>query len=101
MKRNAIPFAVLGVLLLSCAGADANILAGVYGIKGNDTGGIIPWSPANEHAALDIATERCAWFNKFALITTVHRVSGDYIVYQCRFDQPSGRHRARPLSVRD
>jgi hypothetical protein len=78
----------LPIVLAAATGAAANPLLGVYGPKGNDTGGIIPWSPEAEQAALDIAQNNCGWYNKFAVITTVHRVPGDYIAYVCRFDPP-------------
>ena len=63
----------------------------VYGPKGNDTGGIIPWSPENERAALAIAQANCAPHDKYAVIYSVSRRYGDYITYRCRFDPP--RHR--------
>ena len=66
-------FAVL-LLLSNC---------GVYGSKGNDTGGIIPWSPAAEEAALEIAQANCGFWGKYAVITSVHREYGDYIGYSC------------------
>ena len=47
MRRQAVLLAVLGLMLASCVG--------VYGPKGNDIGGIIPWSPEAEQNALDIA----------------------------------------------
>lgn len=75
---------VLGLTLASCVG--------VYGPKGNDIGGIIPWSPEAERAALDIAQDNCGRFNKFAVITSVHRVYGDYISYDCLWNPP---HRSR------
>lgn len=56
---------------------------GVFGAKGNDTGGIIPWSPAAEQAALETAQADCGSFGKYALITSVHRQPGDYIAYSC------------------
>ncbi len=57
---------------------------GVYGSKGNDTGGIIPWSVENEAAALTIGDDNCVRFGKYARITSIRRVYGDYIVYECR-----------------
>ena len=60
---------------------------GVYGPKGNDTGGIIPWSPAAELTAMDTAQGDCGRYNKRAVITTVTRNYGDYIVYDCRWKQ--------------
>ena len=78
MKRSAA-FVTVALLLAGC---------GVYGPKGNDTGGIIPWSPDNERAARSIAQDNCGRFNKFARITSIRRVYGDYIAYECRFELP-------------
>lgn len=86
MRRQALLLAVLGLTLVSCVG--------VYGPKGNDTGGIIPWSPDNEHEALNIAQGNCGRFNKYAVITSIHRTYGDYIAYVCHWSPPPhrGRH---------
>lgn len=87
MRKQAFLLAVLGLTLISC---------GVYGPKGNDVDGIIPWSPEAERDALDIAQSNCGRYNKFAVITSVHRVYGDYITYDCRWEPPRGirRHRS-------
>ena len=77
-----VPALALALTLAGC---------GVHGPKGNDTGGIIPWSPDNERAAMAIAQDNCGRFNKHARITSVHRVYGDYIAYECRFDLPRTR----------
>jgi len=77
---KAIAVGALGTLLASCAG--------VYGPKGNDTGGIIPWSPDNERMALTIAQDNCGRYRKHAVINTIHRTPGNYIVYDCRFEPP-------------
>ena len=66
---------------------------GVYGAKGNDTGGIIPWSPEAESNALNIAQSNCSRFNKYAVITSIHRVYGDYIGYSCWWRPPGRTHR--------
>ncbi len=71
-----------GLALASC---------GVYGAKGNDTGGIIPWSPEAEVSAMAIAQENCGRFNKYASIRSVNRHPGDYIAYTCKWDPPRGR----------
>jgi hypothetical protein len=63
-------------LLLGCC-------AGPWGIAANDTGGIIPWSPENQRNAYTIASELCARYNKYARITSVHAVPGDYIGFSC------------------
>jgi hypothetical protein len=81
---KAVFAAALGLTLASCAG--------VHGPVGNDTGGIIPWSPAAERASLEIADRNCAPYRKYAVITSVHRVYGDYIGYICKFERPR-RHR--------
>ena len=48
MIRTMLAVAALSVMLVSEASAWNDICDGVYGPKGNDTGGIIPWSPENE-----------------------------------------------------
>ncbi|HWL30677.1 MAG TPA: hypothetical protein VNQ50_00955 [Xanthobacteraceae bacterium] len=83
--------ATLGVALAFCAGTPAGafeLLSGVYGAKGNDTGGIIPWSPENEQVAFDIAQSNCGSWNKYAVATSIHRVPGDYIAYACVWNPP-------------
>jgi hypothetical protein len=80
MRRQALLVAVLGLTLASCAG--------VYGPKGNDVGGIIPWSPEAEETALDTAQGNCGLFHKYAVITSIHRVYGDYISYACWWSPP-------------
>jgi len=64
---------------------------GAFGSKGNDIGGIIPWSPEAEANALDVAQANCDQFNKFAVITSIHRVYGDYIAYACWWHPPRGK----------
>lgn len=80
----AISLFVLAPVLAAC---------GVYGPKGNDTGGIIPWSPESERTALSLARDYCGAYNKHARISSVRRVYGDYIVYECQFDPPRYRRR--------
>ena len=67
MTRLAVLAAALSLTLASCVG--------VYGPKGNDIGGIIPWSPEAEANALD-------------MITSIHRMYGDYIAYECWWRPP-------------
>lgn len=64
---------------------------GAFGSKGNDIGGIIPWSPEAVVNALDVAQANCSQFNKYAVITSVHRVYGDYIAYACWWHPPRGK----------
>ena len=79
MIARTLQLAALGLTLSSGAA-----LAFVWGSKGNDTGGIIPWSVETEAAALTIANGNCGQFGKYARITSIRRVYGDYIVYECR-----------------
>ncbi len=65
------------VVLLSAASANAQV------VRGNDTGGIIPWSCESEAAAPDLAAAHCARFAKYPRITSVHRQYGDYIGFNC------------------
>ena len=91
MKKQAILLAVLALALASC---------GVYGPKGNDVGGIIPWSPEAEAMALDTAQANCSRYNQFAVITSIHRNYGDYISYACRWNQPPHIRRQLPQQCR-
>ncbi len=84
MRMKSFVVAALGLALASGA-AEA-----WYGAKGNDTGGIIPWHPETEAMAKVIASEHCSHWRKFAVITSVRRVPGDYIVYVCRFPRDRG-----------
>ena len=79
--------ALLAAVALALAGCS------VHGPKGNDTGGIIPWSPDYERTAMAIAQDNCGRYNKIAVITSTHRQYGDYIAYECRFDPPRTRRR--------
>jgi hypothetical protein len=74
---------ICGLLLASCAG--------IYGPKGNDTGGVIPWSVENEQHMMLIAQGNCSTYGKLAVVTTIHRVYGDFITYECRFGPPLQR----------
>lgn len=88
MAKHLGAVAAVGALL-ALAGC------GVYGAKGNDTGGIIPWSPDAEASALDIAQSNCGAFGKYAVITSVHRQYGDYIGYACSWRPVPAAYRHR------
>jgi hypothetical protein len=60
------------------------------GAKGNDTGGIISWSPDHELIAPQWAAEHCAHYKKFARITSIRRQYGDYIAFDCNWRPPLG-----------
>ncbi len=75
MISKALPFIFI-LAALSGARADP-------GINGNDTGGIIPWSPANEQLAIDLSGAHCASYGKIAQLTSVYRQPGHYIGFAC------------------
>src|ERR1035437_4662616 len=77
--RRVVFTAAFGVMLASCSG--------VYGPKGNDAGGIIPWNPENEDNAMLIAQQQCGSWGKHAVFTTVDRMPGGHISYACRYAQ--------------
>jgi hypothetical protein len=66
----------------------ATLVLGVFfwfgGVKGNDTGGIIPWRPGADEYALQLAGNHCMQYGKYAVITSVHPWPGDYIGFVCR-----------------
>lgn len=52
---------------------------------GNDTGGLIVWSPDSEQVAFAASGAHCAAYGKQARITSVHRQYGHYIGFACAF----------------
>ncbi len=58
-----------------------------YWITGNDTGGIIPYSPAIDATYKDMAADWCARWHRLSHVTSVHRVYGDYVSFVC-IDKP-------------
>ena len=76
--RVALRLSLIGLaMILAVTGAHAQVY------RGNDTGGIIPWSCENEVVAREVAGDHCARYSKFARITSVHRVYGNYIGFNC------------------
>ena len=73
------------VALASCARAGAD--GPGPGLTGNDTGGIIQWTPAIAHTYKEIAVAHCAHWNRYAGISSVHRIYGDYIGFRCVYDR--------------
>ena len=62
-ERASAIYTAISLMLVSGASAWNDILNSVWGPKGNDTGGIIPWSPENERDSFAIATDQCARWN--------------------------------------
>jgi hypothetical protein len=72
------------LVLFNCAGPGP-------GITGNDTGGIIPYSPGVEAAYRGLAAAHCARWHRLSHITSIHRQYGDYISFVC-IDRPHVIH---------
>jgi hypothetical protein len=68
--------------------------------RGNDTGGIIPWSCDNEAAARMLAGAHCASYGKFPRITSVKRRYGDYIGFNCLWRPDIARHQIPAVGTR-
>jgi len=95
---------LLALMLFAIPAAGASAWVGPY--RGNDTGGIIAWSPAAQHDARMIAAAHCARYGKLARITSVWPRYGQYIGFSCRLPHSYyvGRHYRRGhavLRVRD
>jgi len=95
MRRN-LSVAIALTLSLPCAGGVA--LAGAVfvgppaGLTGNDTGGIISYTPnvrlADYH---EMAENWCARWGRISHLTSVHRRYGDYVAFVC-IDHPGIIH---------
>jgi len=89
MRGYAAFFAVSVVFATLSAGnpAQAGILGPGPGITGNDTGGIIPYSPFVAGTYRQLAANYCARWGRLSHITSVSRRYGDYIGFVC-IDKP-------------
>jgi hypothetical protein len=68
--------------------------------KGNDTGGIIAWSPETHELRRQLAAQHCAHYGKTYQITSVTPRYGDYIGFRCYWPRGSGPVGADPVIVR-
>jgi hypothetical protein len=83
--RWTLPVLAAVVSLLSAPAGAGPVLVGLVG---NDTGGIIPWTPETHRLRHAIASAHCARYFKYARITSVHAQYGDYIGFVCRWRIP-------------
>lgn len=58
-------------------------------LKGNDTGGIIAYSPEAARYRDRIAADFCARYGKIHSISSVHAAYGDYIGFRCYWPRGS------------
>jgi hypothetical protein len=59
------------------------LMLGGCAVKGNDTGGIITWSPENQASAQQLASDHCVRYGKYAVVTSITPREGDYIAFVC------------------
>jgi len=86
--RVRLLLAALAVLLLASPPAHAvnGETWSVFAINGNDTGGIIPWSPQlRAYGYREAAQAHCNGYQRVARITSVHPRYGDYVGFACEF----------------
>lgn len=55
------------------------------GLKGNDSGGIINWTPDNQAVARQWAADHCARYGKVPRIDPILARYGEYISFTCEF----------------
>jgi hypothetical protein len=72
-----------GLMVLGATLALAGCASAVPPFKGNETGGIIAWSPEAQAYRHQIAGEYCAQYGRLHRITSVARRYGDYIGFEC------------------
>jgi len=89
--RCGVSLVVAGLWAALALGSAGTATAGFVDwyprVTGNDTGGIIPYSPDVEHYYREMAADHCARWGRLSHITSVHRRYGDYIGFIC-IDKP-------------
>jgi hypothetical protein len=85
MRSKLLALAVIGVGAISALPGCA-----VPPFKGNDTGGIIAWSPETHRLRHELAAQHCSYYDKTYQITSVRARYGDYIAFRCYWPRGSG-----------
>ena len=87
MRPYSLPVMALALSLLGgTAHAVNGELWSVFGINGNDTGGIIPWSPSlRAYGYREAAQDHCNGYHKVARVTSVRARYGEYVGFACEF----------------
>jgi hypothetical protein len=78
MSMKVITFAATMLCLIAGTARSGN-----FAIWGNDSGGIIPWSPAVDDVYREVANEHCAIYKKIAHIISVRHDYGEFISFAC------------------
>jgi hypothetical protein len=85
MRSKLLALAVIAVGALAAVPAGAQVPP----FKGNDTGGIIAWSPETHRLRRQLAAQHCALYAKTYQITSVRARYGDYIGFRCYWPRGS------------
>ena len=95
VRKLTIAIAVSAAAGLGGSGAALALGAEIAGpgpaVTGNDTGGIFPYSPDVQPIYHQIAGDYCARWGRFAKVTSIHRVYGEYVGFVC-YDRPGKIH---------
>ena len=99
VRKSIIALAVIGAggIVATLGGSAAALAWGAEfagpgpAVTGNDTGGIFPYSPDVEPIYHQIAGDYCARWGRFAKVTSIHRVYGEYVGFVC-YDRPGKIH---------
>src|ERR1700681_4643985 len=89
--RRAGSGLILGTLacaLGSAVGLTAAFADWVPPFKGNDTGGIIAWSFAQQNDARQLAIDHCARYGKVVKRLAAQRYDGGYLSFACVWRPP-------------
>jgi hypothetical protein len=86
MRSKLLALAVIGVGALSGSAARAHVAP----FQGNDTGGIIAWSPETHRLRHQLAAQHCGFHDKTYRITSVRARYGDYIGFRCYWPRGAG-----------
>jgi hypothetical protein len=99
MSKNVLIAVTLSFVL--CVSTGGAALAELFGpgpwfgriwAYGNDTGGIIPYSPDVKLVDYrEMAASYCAHWRRLSHVTSVHRRYGDYVAFVC-IDRPGMIH---------
>lgn len=94
MRSKLLSAVLVAATCLAAPAVKAEIWS-VYNINGNDTGGIIPWSPAlRAYGYREAAQHHCGGYKKLARVVSVNARYGDYVSFACEFPRgydPVGR----------
>jgi hypothetical protein len=85
-SKLLLALAVTAVGALAAASARAQVPP----FKGNDTGGIIAWSPETHRLRRQLAAQHCSLYDKTYQITSVRARYGDYIGFRCYWPRGTG-----------